>query len=79
MKYALIRNDEKTAIAVGYLNPNPIQVGSRVWVGSLSSREGWTTTEVTEIYEDGMSFKTLNNQYRVIPLDDYYNNDKHGW
>jgi len=72
MKYALIRNDEKTAISVGYCTPFPLEIGRTVWVGSLSSRDGWRTTPIVEVI-DNNNFKTMNSTYKIVPLEEYYN------
>ena len=71
MKWALIRNDEKTAIGVGFCNPIPLKLGTPVWVGSLSSRDGWTTTPIIELIDE-RNFKTMNSVYKIVPLEEYY-------
>lgn len=75
MKWALLRNDETEAIEVGFCRPFPPEIGKSVWVGSLSSRTGWTTTPVVTVSDDGRCFRTQNNNYRLIPLYEYYEMD----
>jgi len=59
----------------GYLNPNPLEKGKGVWVGSISSREGYTTTEIVSLItpvfsEECVCFKTKNqSDYLITPLD----------
>ena len=72
MKWALMRNDETRAVDVGFCSPFPPEIGKSVWVGSLSSRTGWTTTAVVTVSENGRSFRSRNNDYHLIPLDEYY-------
>jgi hypothetical protein len=78
MKWALLQNDDKRAMASGYCTPYPIEVGKSVWVGSLTSRDGWTTTPVQSIFNNGRSFKTRNNTYHIVPVDEYYGTIKNG-
>jgi len=70
--WALIKRGEERAKDVGFCMPFPPVVGQTVWVGSISSRTGWTTTEVTEVTNNDCTFKTLNSTYDLVPLDDYY-------
>jgi hypothetical protein len=35
----------------GYVFPNPIEVGKGVWCGSISSRDGWTTSAVARMQD----------------------------
>ena len=78
MKWALIKRGEEQATEVGFCMPFPPVIGQSVWVGSISSRTGWTTTEVTEVSNDGRSFKTINSTYDLVPLVDYYKKKKIG-
>jgi len=73
MKFALIRNDEIEAISVGFCKPFPPKIDESVWVGSLSSRDGWITSCVMEyLSADKMHFRTMNNDYHLVPLEEYY-------
>ena len=67
--------DEWTYCSSGYINPDPIEIGKSVWVGSLSSRAGYETTAVvsmgnTETIQDSIIFETKSgSQYLVVPLE----------
>lgn len=54
----------------GYVRPNPPEVGKNVWVGSISSREGWLMTEVQTVKKipRGVEFTTLNSTYRIVTI-----------
>jgi hypothetical protein len=56
------------------LGPNPIEIGKRVWVGSITSRDGYRTTEVVSVdnttaIPDSVHFKTKSgSDYLVVPV-----------
>jgi hypothetical protein len=66
---------EWVRVSVGYLSPNPIRKGVQVWVGSLSSRDGYSTTPVTKVVnvkniEESVYFETESgSMYLVTPLN----------
>lgn len=69
-----IDNDKWSFCSSGYLSPNPIKKGQRVWVGSISSRDGYRTTEITDVLisnlHEAAEFKTQSgSHYLVISFD----------
>jgi hypothetical protein len=59
-----------------------LQVGRPFWAMSISSRDGWSTTEVTEIYIDEPDlkyFRTFNSFYALEQEGDTWVEEDTEW
>lgn len=74
MLYKIHPDGSEHPVESGYLScggkSGSLTKGESVWVGSISSREGWRTTPVQKFWTEGeaLYFKTLNSLYKVICL-----------
>jgi hypothetical protein len=74
-KFDDLVKDWYTTASGNLLHPRPrLEVGECVTVGSLTGRDTWQTTPITEILVEksrgraAVEFKTKNSLYRIVPI-----------